>query len=391
MLPLFAPLLFALLGLGALVVDGGLAFTEQARLDATAESLALEWSRARTLPLASMPGACPSLAMGSLEQERCLRSELLASLVEPLGLVAASDADGTTDSARALDGTPLAERGARLGTLSTAGVFEPAADGIVRLTRTAPLLFGWASIPATTSAGGAPLDFEAIRAARAQDGMTPVLSGTDLRARGFALEGQARLDEVGVPALRVGALIPGRPEVAGAVGIAWRLDALDLLAAILADPTRERTLDLAASAARIGDRIALGAVEVGCSFDPLATSLQVGGTLAAPSTRPLPVPARAALAYLPVVEGCAGPILGFVAVAYDPADAASSASSATRIALRPSDGRTLHRNASARPAPGAGASATAAALDGAGVARLQRAEAAWAPLVVRLPRLADAS
>lgn len=390
MLPLFAPLLFALLGLGALVVDGGLAFTEQARLDATAESLALEWSRARTLPLASMPGACPSLAMGSLEQERCLRSELLASLVEPLGLVTASDADGTTDSARALDGTPLAELGPRLGTLSTAGVFEPAADGIVRLTRTTPLLFGWASIPATT-ADGAPLDFEAVRAARAEGGRTPALSDTDLRARGFALEGRARLDEVGVPALRVGALIPGRPEVAGAVGIAWRLDALDLLAAILADPTRERTLDLAASATRIGDRIELGSTEVGCSFDPLATSLQVGGTLAAPSTRPLPVPARAALAYLPVVEGCAGPILGFVAVAYDPADAASSATSATRIELRPSDGRTLHRNASARPAPGAGASATAAALDGAGVAQLHRVEAAWAPLVVRLPRLADAS
>lgn len=390
MLPLFALLLFALIGIGALVVDGGIAFTEQARLDAAAESLALEWSYARALPAASDSSECTQYALGSAERETCLRGDFLAPLVESLGLVETSDADGLSDSPRALDGMPIAAQGARLGRLTTAGVFAPAADDVLRLTRSTPLLLGWAALPATT-AGDPPLDFDAIQAARAHDGMAPSLPGAGLRLRGFSVEGRARLADVGIPALRIGALLPGQPDVAGGIGIAWRLDALDVLASTLGDPARERTIDLATSATRAGHRIQLGALEVGCSFDPGNTPLHVGATLTPPDSLPLPVPARAALAYFPVVEDCASPILGFIEVAYDPSDPSLPASSTTRIELRRSDGRALHRNASARLTSSVAANAAAAVFDGPGIALLLRADAAWAPLVVRLPRLAEAS
>ena len=39
MLPLFATLLFALIGIGALVIDAGLALAEQARLETAAEMM----------------------------------------------------------------------------------------------------------------------------------------------------------------------------------------------------------------------------------------------------------------------------------------------------------------------------------------------------------------
>ncbi len=390
MLPLFALLLFALLGLGAVVVDGGLAFTEQARLDAAAESIALEWSHAQRLPPASQPAHCAEHAPGTAANEACLRRDFLAPLLEPLGLVDAGDAGSLGDSPRSLDGTALAARGARLGTLTTAGILEPAADAVFRLMRSTPMLLGWAALPART-AGDEALDFEAVQALRARDGLGASFEGGDLRTRGFALEGQARLAAVGAPAMRIGAILPGEPDVAGSVGIAWRLDALDTLAETLDDPTRERTLDLAASASSAGDRIQLGTAEVGCSFDQARSALHVGARLTPPATLPLSVPARVALAYLPVVESCAGPILGFVQIAFDPSDPGAGSGTTTRIELRRSDGRTLHPNASATLTAGVAASAAAEALDAAGYATLLRADAAWAPLVLRLPRLVDAS
>lgn len=390
MLPLFALLLFALLGLGALVVDGGLAFSEQARLDAAAESVALEWSRARDLPASTQPSACRDHAPGTAVNEACLRAEVLAPLLEPLGLAGASDASPLADSPRSLDGTPLAARGPRLGALTTAGVLEPAADDVVRLTRSTPMLLGWAATPARAEADE-PLDFDAVQALRAQDGLTPRFEGTDLRTRGFSLEGQARLAAVGAPAMRVGAMRPGEPDLAGSVGIAWRLDALESLAGLLDLPASARTVDLAASATSAGDRIRLGTVDVGCSFDLARTSTHVGARLTSPDVLPLSVPARAALAYLPVVEDCSSPILGFVQIAYDPADPGATTATTTRIVLRRSDGRSLHRNASATPTSTIAASAAAGTLDDADFATLVRADASWAPLVSRLPRLVDAS
>jgi hypothetical protein len=266
MLPLFALLLFALLGLGALVVDGGLAFSEQARLDAAAESVALEWSHARALPASTQPTPCLDHAPGTRGNDDCLRAELLAPLLEPLGLAGASDANPLADSPRSLDGTPLAPRGAQLGALTTAGVLEPASDDVVRLTRSTPMLLGWAALPAY-AADDEPLDFAAVQALRAQDGISPRFEGTDLRTRGFQVEGQARLAAIGAPAMRVGAMLPGEPDLAGSVGMAWRLDALESLAGLFDLPASARTVDLAASATSAGDRIQLGTVEVGCSFD----------------------------------------------------------------------------------------------------------------------------
>jgi hypothetical protein len=390
MLPLFALLLFALLGLGALVVDGGLAFSEQARLDAAAESVALEWSHARALPASTQPTPCLDHAPGTRGNDDCLRAELLAPLLEPLGLAGASDANPLADSPRSLDGTPLAPRGAQLGALTTAGVLEPASDDVVRLTRSTPMLLGWAALPAY-AADDEPLDFAAVQALRAQDGISPRFEGTDLRTRGFQVEGQARLAAIGAPAMRVGAMLPGEPDLAGSVGMAWRLDALESLAGLFDLPASARTVDLAASATSAGDRIQLGTVEVGCSFDLDRTSLHVGARLTPPTVLPLSVPARAALAYLPVVEDCASPILGFVQVAWDPAAPGTATGTTTRIVLRRSDGRSLHRNASSTPASASAASVAAGTLDGAGAAALVRSEAAWAPLLVRLPRLADAS
>lgn len=390
MLPLFAPLLFALLGLGALLVDGGLAFSEQARLDAAAEEIALAWSDAQSLPAAGQPIQCVDHAPGTAGHDACLRTALLAPLLEPLGLVGAGDADSSSDSPRSLDGTPLDPRGPRLGALATTGVLEPAADDVVRLTRSSPMLLGWAAVPARAAAD-TPLELEAIQALRARDGLTPRLEGTDLRTRGFALEGRARLASIGAPALRVGVLLPGETDVAGGVGIAWRLDALALLGNLLDRPANERTLDLAASTASAGSRIRLGTLEVGCSFDPDRTPLHVGAPLTAPTVLPHAVPAQATLAYLPIVEHCAGPILGFVQLAYSPADPGAATATTTRIVLRRSDARSLHRNASATPTSVDAASDAAATLDGAGHAALVRGDAPWASLVVRLPRLDDAS
>ena len=50
MLPLFATLLFALIGIGALVIDAGLALAEQARLETAAEMVVSELAYVNTLP-----------------------------------------------------------------------------------------------------------------------------------------------------------------------------------------------------------------------------------------------------------------------------------------------------------------------------------------------------
>src|SRR6056297_968600 len=184
MLPLFAMLLFALLGIGALVVDGGLALTEQARLDAAAEMLAREWVHTTALPDAALPERCRSLTQGTDARERCLRATRLGPLLGPLGLVL--DPQGGAPDARplSLEGIPVDLRGVRLGTLETAGVLAADAGAQLRLSRSTPLLLGWGALLPRVE-GRENAEIPDVLAARQREGMTPDLAGSGLRSAGF--------------------------------------------------------------------------------------------------------------------------------------------------------------------------------------------------------------
>ncbi len=365
MLPLLAALLFALFGIGALVVDGGFAFSEQARLDLRAEMVALEWAHARALPTNARPAACADAPVGSAEEAACLRAALLAPLVAE---------DPAPDP-----------RGARLGTLDAIGVAAAAPDGIVRLRRSTPLLLGWASLPARTRTEE-DLDFDALQAARAREGLTPETSGSGLRAGGFGLEGRAEFAATGSPALRIAPWFPGASGLAGAVGIAWRLAALPRLVAHIEDPEGPALLDLAEAFTRPDRSIALAGERVGCLFDPGREAIAVGDRLqpasADPTQLPLALPRPLAVAYLPVVGECDEAVVGFVAVSI----VGGPSGTPSEIVLGAPSERMRFRNASARPGTPARARRAESVIASADAARLLDPGAAWSGLVVRVPR-----
>ncbi len=382
MLPLFGMLLFALLGIGALIVDGGLALSEQARLDTAAEMLAHEWRHVRALPDSELPAQCRDSARGSDARERCLRETRLGPLLEPLGLVL-EPATGPEQRALSLDGTPLESRGVRLGPLDAQGVLDGTAGTSFRLSRSTPLLLGWGALLPGSPDTGDP-DFLEVQEARRREGMAPTLSGRGLRTGGFALEGRAGLNLAGALALRVGPRLPARPDVAGAVGIALQLTALEQLATAIFEGAGSATLDV--SGPQLGSEtvVRAGGDVAGCSFDPGTSGRGVGDLpartpgLAFDPAQPIPV------AYLAIVEACDRPVLGFVQLAIGPGPAPGeiTLSRTTPGAARP--------NAAGTPGTPAAASRAAAVLaqgpDGPRAA-LTDPGARWAPIVVRTPRL----
>lgn len=342
MLPLLAPLLFALLGLAALVIDGGLALGEQARLELQATMVAEEWSQVRDWPSAVRPAACRALPPGSEANERCLRSALLVPMLEPLDPGAAQLADGA----------------ARLGDVATSGILSAAPA--LEISRSSPTIFGRAALP-----------------------------GRGPRARGFELEAVVELDPsgAGAPALRVSPLPLDLVDAAGAVGIAWRLDALDALAAALANPNVEATIDLGEAWSDPAFALRFDGAVAGCLFDPGVVALNVGDRLApanpSPASLPRAIPLPLAVAYLPVVETCDGPIVGFLAVSLT----GSHGGSPDRIVLRPSSGRARVRNASTSlNGPAAARRAAEAVFSSPLAARLLADGAPWSAYVARVPR-----
>lgn len=333
MLPLLAMLLFALLGIGALIVDGGLALAEQARLETTAEMVASEWGYVQATP-GDWPPACES-STEPAARRRCLENEFVAPLLGPLGVE--REALGATGQAwrrsdAALDGVAIDSRGVRLGELDAPDVDLVDDVSNVRLSRSSPLIFGWAAIAPQTTGGVVP-DFEALQAVRNDQGFSPDDSGGGgIYGEGFSLAANAAVDLRGALALWAGPPIESPTADAtatedddyltgGVVPIAWRLDQLEALRAALGsgvdatlplslDEDDERTLTDGE-----GDLVA-------CRFDPAPDGLSVGETLAVPSVSASLAPDRWPTAYLPVVEtlDCDlvdAQVLGFLEVAVE--------------------------------------------------------------------------
>ena len=115
MLPLLGTLLFALIGIAALVIDGGLALTEQARLETAAEMMVSELAFVESVPDGQLPVGCQSDAPNRAE---CIERSFLAPFMAPLGVDFVSAVGGSEWRRvdRALDGTATIDaRGARLG------------------------------------------------------------------------------------------------------------------------------------------------------------------------------------------------------------------------------------------------------------------------------------
>ncbi|MGB0618681.1 MAG: hypothetical protein ACPGVZ_04360 [Myxococcota bacterium] len=353
MLPFFAMLLFALLGIGALIVDGGLALAEQSRLETTAEMVASEWGHVQASP-GVWPADCEPLSGDALR--RCLERAYIAPLLEPLGVDlddAGTPSQRWARSDMALDGVAIDARGVRLGALD-----DPDPIGgdwsNVRLSRSSPLLFGWAAIAPQTT-GGVATNFEALQAARNTQGLAPEDStGGGVYGEGFSLEANAVVDLRGALALWAGPAIPdpvasqALPEdddylTGGVVPIAWRLQQLGALdGALGSGASLLLGLDESDGQTLTNEQ---GEV-VACRFEPPNGGLSVGERLANPFS------ALGAdlwpTAYLPVIETpdcdlAAPQVLGFLELALD---------SRTRdILIGASAG--LRRNAAALPPEGA--------------------------------------
>ena len=187
MLPLLAVLLFAVLGISALVVDAGLAFTTQAQLEATARTLALEHARVR--------------AEGSLDPDSwdVERRKLEAILLGPGAVESEWHDDPERDDDDVLGGL---ER-----------------DVQVELSQRVPLRFGFAALlPVEVDADGGVVDGLSVRdllAARAAEGPDAPPTSGGLRATGFEPKSTLRVRDQ--PALRVGEAQPtlGLPGLAG--------------------------------------------------------------------------------------------------------------------------------------------------------------------------------
>ena len=328
MLPLLGTLLFALIGIAALVIDGGLALTEQARLETAAEMMVSELAFVESVPDAELPSGCRS---GSPYRSVCIEFAFLAPILEPLGVdyVPAVGDSEWRRADRALDGMATTDaRGARLGAFDEieTGV-SAGTSGPVRLSRSTPLLFGWAAIAPRTRGGSRP-DLPTVQAARNAEGLSPDLAGSGLRAEGFALQAGASIDTGGgAPAMRVGPRVsfPGGA-TAGLVGLA-----LIRAEVIREDDPATEAIESAIGAALNASvagahpfevdgtvlRSAAGA-EVGCLFEAPADGAHLGQEIVIGSTVALPAEQIAA-AYVPIVEACtfAPRILGFLELGVD--------------------------------------------------------------------------
>jgi hypothetical protein len=324
MLPFFAILLFALTGIGALVIDGGLALTEQARLEAAAEMMVSELAYISSLPDAQLPANCIT---DGVRQAACLEAFYLAPILAPLGVDLEVSSRGDASSLRAdraLDGAAIDSRGARLGELEVAVESIP---GNIRLARSSPLLFGRAAIPARTRGGLAP-DFARVQAARAAEGLAPDLEGSGLYANGFSLQAEASIaTDGGAPAMRVGPPLDfGGGSTGGLVGVAWLLEDLGVSGGFesrwllgLESPGHPGThLELVAGALETS-----GGVIVACLFAPSGDGAHVGQMIGGTFGGSLPVHEWQA-AYVPIIRSSdcdtPSPILGFLELGVDAAN-----------------------------------------------------------------------
>ena len=313
MLPLFATLLFALIGIGALVIDAGLALAEQARLETAAEMMVSELAYVNTLPNGALPSDC---VVGGVRQPRCIEQNFLAPILEPLGVQFASGAASTTSWERvdrSLDGEVVDSRGARLGALDQAGAITPTD---VRLARSSPLLFGWAAIAPRTRGGARP-EFQDVQSARGSEGMSPDLAGQGLRANGFSLQAEASIDTAGgALAMQVGSRVPTSVGwTGGLVGIAWLLEDLRDPDGFEARWLME-TENPDARLTRDGDRLASARGEtVACLFDTSLRAAYVGQAIGGGPVG-APPPGLTETAYVPVIAdadcGGTGSIIGFI-------------------------------------------------------------------------------
>lgn len=394
MLPLFGLLLFALLGIGALVVDGGLALTEQARLETASEMMVAEWEHLRT-DASSRPGACELAGVDAARRTRCLEALMIAPLIEPLGArvsAAGAGLDWRTEDV-SLDGRAIDSRGARFGALDVAsslGLDAAPGTSDVRLARSSPLLLGWTARTPEGRDDDRP-DFGAIQAARRAEGIRPELGGTGLRGEGFALAAGATIDTERVPAMRVGHL--GSPDhratTGELVGLAWRLEDLQSGASVLdplVDPSAVVDLTLDADALREGGRV------VACRFDP-SGGAHVGEPLALTATAGSVWPGANGsqrvwgAGYVPVVaasEACGSArVLGFLELRVD-------AQRLPTVGI----GRPQRRRRNALSTPGSAAEARLAGAIWESPARTRLVETpAWRvdglDLALRVPRIVD--
>ena len=362
MLPLLATLFFALIGIGALIVDGGLALTEQARLETTAEMVTNEW-----MYVQSNADQWPTDCTGSPSTEiECLQRSYLAPLLDPLGVelsetgVPGGAGSPWRRSHESLDGSAIDPRGVRLGEVNVQGVLDGGDPSSITLARSSPLLFGWATI-APENASGASTSVADLQNARASQGLAPDLGGTGLRGAGFELSANEALDLGGAPALWVGPPMPnpgGRaidPRddflTSGLVGLAWRRSQLAALEPVLGDASGGAAL-FEVDADRL--RASSTGDEVACLFEVPGTGAHVGQRIAdwpPASAAPAIAPMLWSAAYVAVVEDCApdqSAILGFLELEVD-------ARSASALTLR--RGRSLRPNAAPLPPYPAAASA----------------------------------
>lgn len=390
MLPLLAILLFSLIGIGAMVIDGGLALSEQQRLEIAAEMMVSEWAHVQSLPDDALPSEC--VTSGARRTE-CLEAAYLAPLLAPMGVEMTGS--GTNESLvqtseTALDGRVVDTRGARFGALEVEGVLDDGSAENIRLSRSSPLLFGWATIPAEGRTEGRP-DFLDVQAARAEQGLAPDLDGSGLYGEGFSLNAAAATHPIGVPALRIGPPIPdtattGHYLTAGAVGVAWLLSDLQrtpdsprLITALESTSNNANQFDI------VGQRLETpdGHV-VACLFGADGAGAYVGQPIGSGVT------ALSATqwpsAYVAVVEDCDAdsPILGFLEIGID---------AQMTNAVRVSPSADLRRNATASPGlAGPEAMAASQTLQSDGRARLE-ATPSWRPnmfdLALRVPQVVN--
>lgn len=322
MLPILGMLLFALIGIGALVVDGGLALTEQARLETAAEMMVVEWEHLRT-DASSRPSECEMGGPGA-SRARCLERMRIAPLIESLGARVSEGPDGldwTTEDV-SLDGASIDTRGARLGEVGVRNALglTPGSANEVRLARSTPLLLGWGAIAPETVGGSRP-DLADIQEARRYGGISPDLGGTGLRGEGFSLAAVASIDAARVPAMRAGHLgAPSshRTTTGEVVGLAWLLSDLTSASSALEDTLVDPT---AVDFTLESDGLRADGVVVACRFDPRAGA-HVGDLLPTASVTSWPGADASArvwgAGYVPVVESCGDArILGFLELGID--------------------------------------------------------------------------
>ena len=305
MLPFVGVLVFALMGIAALVVDAGIAFSTQAQLESTGRTLALEHARF----VAANPTLDPNEADEAWKARvRQIESDLLGQQAQPTDWI-----EDPEDPTRWQYGRGVAAR------FATA-----------------------AMVPVTIDENGQSdaLSVRDLLAARAAGVPESTLSGGGLRTQGF--QPQVSLPAQGTrPAVRVGRAVAGLP---GLASIALAED----------EVTFPVPMELAAE---VNDRGELLLLEddttcVGWRIDPSGPETRRSGGVVVPDVPAADDPPGDRLwalddtrAYVPVLRGgCSddpGEIVGFLNLRSLPT---GEVGLSTEPLTRP--------NASARPAPG---------------------------------------